>query len=59
MVIEIGCGEDKLVIKFGDFHLNDSVGACNLSIDKQLAVCLVNCVQKQESLLENDFIFSS
>lgn len=33
-------GEDVLVSEFGDFHLNDSVSACNCSFatDKQLTV---------------------
>ena len=33
-------GEDALVSEFGDFHLNDSVSACNCSFatDKQLTV---------------------
>ena len=60
-VIENGWREDVLVTEFGDFHLNDSVGACGcyFPIDKQVTICLAKYVGKLEwlHLSEADLTF--
>lgn len=62
-VIENGWGEDVLVTEFGDFHLNDRLGACScyFPIDKQVTICLAKYVEKLEwlHLSEADLTFFS